>query len=78
MVGLTAESFTTVESYSGETAKLLHEAAEASGEQSRSIGDINDSMTDIGRVTHSNASAAGESARSARSRRQPSSPQWRI
>ncbi len=66
MVGLTAESFKMVESHSGEAAKLLSEVAEASKEQSQSIGRINDSMSDIDKVTQSNASSADESARSAR------------
>ena len=65
MVNATAENFKTVESHSAKVAELLGEVAEASKEQSQGIGQITTAMTEMDKVTQSNAASAEESASAA-------------
>jgi len=65
MVEATAQSFQTVESHSSKVAELLAEVAEASREQSQGIGQITTAMTEMDKVTQSNAASAEESASAA-------------
>jgi len=65
MVNTTAENFKTVESHSAKVAELLAEVAEASKEQSQGIGQITTAMTQMDKVTQSNAASAEESASAA-------------
>ena len=65
MVNVTAETFTTVQTHSAKVAELLAEVAEASKEQSQGIGQITTAMTQMDKVTQSNAASAEESASSA-------------
>ena len=65
MVNTTAENFKTVESHSAKVAELLAEVAEASKEQSQGIGQITTAMTEMDKVTQSNAASAEESASAA-------------
>ena len=65
MVNTTADNFKTVESHSKKVAELLAEVTEASKEQSQGIGQITTAMTQMDKVTQSNASSAEESASAA-------------
>ncbi|UQZ88775.1 hypothetical protein C4J81_05975 [Deltaproteobacteria bacterium Smac51] len=65
MVNQTAESFKTVQSHSSKVAELLGEVSEASKEQSQGIGQITTAMTEMDKVTQSNAASAEESASAA-------------
>jgi methyl-accepting chemotaxis protein len=65
MVNTTAENFKTVESHSAKVAALLSEVTEASKEQSQGIGQITSAMTEMDKVTQSNAASAEESASAA-------------
>lgn len=65
MVGATAETFKTVEEHAVKVSALLAEVAEASKEQSTGIGQINTAMTQMDKVTQSNAASAEESASAA-------------
>ncbi len=65
MVNFTAENFKTVADHSGKVAELLSEVAEASREQSQGIGQITTAMTQMDKVTQSNAASAEESASAA-------------
>jgi len=65
MVNATAENFKTVESHSSKVAELLAEVSEASKEQSQGIGQITTAMTEMDKVTQSNAASAEESASAA-------------
>jgi len=65
MVNTTAENFKTVESHASKVAELLAEVAEASKEQSQGIGQITTAMTQMDKVTQSNAASAEESASAA-------------
>ena len=65
MVNATAENFKTVESHSRKVAQLLAEVSEASREQSQGIGQITSAMTEMDKVTQSNAASAEESASAA-------------
>ena len=65
MVNLTADNFRTVESHSSKVAELLAEVAEASKEQAQGIGQITTAMTQMDKVTQSNAASAEESASAA-------------
>ncbi|UQZ90072.1 hypothetical protein C4J81_13015 [Deltaproteobacteria bacterium Smac51] len=65
MVHATAEGFKTVESHASKVAELLAEVAEASKEQSQGIGQITTAMTEMDKVTQSNAASAEESASAA-------------
>ncbi len=65
MVNATAENFKTVESHSAKVAELLAEVSEASKEQSQGIGQITTAMTQMDKVTQSNAASAEESASAA-------------
>ena len=65
MVNITAENFKTVESHSSKVAELLAEVSEASKEQSQGIGQITTAMTEMDKVTQSNAASAEESASAA-------------
>ncbi|UQZ88201.1 hypothetical protein C4J81_02825 [Deltaproteobacteria bacterium Smac51] len=65
MVNVTADNFRTVESHSSKVAELLAEVSEASKEQSQGIGQITTAMTEMDKVTQSNAASAEESASAA-------------
>ena len=65
MVNSTADNFQTVETHSSKVAELLAEVAEASKEQSQGIGQITTAMTQMDKVTQSNAASAEESASAA-------------
>ncbi|UQZ88222.1 hypothetical protein C4J81_02940 [Deltaproteobacteria bacterium Smac51] len=65
MVNATAENFRTVQSHSAKVAELLAEVSEASKEQSQGIGQITSAMTEMDKVTQSNAASAEESASAA-------------
>ena len=65
MVNTTAENFKTVESHSSKVAELVAEVAEASKEQSQGIGQITTAMSQMDKVTQSNAASAEESASAA-------------
>jgi len=65
MVNTTAENFKTVEEQSSKVAELLSEVSEASREQSQGIGQITTAMTEMDKVTQSNAASAEESASAA-------------
>lgn len=65
MVNATAENFKTVESHSNKVAELLAKVSEASKEQSQGIGQITTAMTEMDKVTQSNAASAEESASAA-------------
>jgi methyl-accepting chemotaxis protein len=62
MVNATAENFKIVESHAAKVAELLAEVTEASKEQSQGIGQITTAMTEMDKVTQSNAASAEESA----------------
>jgi methyl-accepting chemotaxis protein len=65
MVNTTAENFKTVEDDSAKVAALLSEVTEASKEQSQGIGQITSAMSEMDKVTQSNAASAEESASAA-------------
>ncbi len=65
MVNQTAESFKTVQAHASKVAELLGEVSEASKEQSQGIGQITSAMTEMDKVTQSNAASAEESASAA-------------
>jgi len=65
MVNTTAEGFKTVAHHAAKVAELLAEVAEASKEQSQGIGQITAAMTEMDKVTQSNAASAEESASAA-------------
>ena len=65
MVNTTADNFRTVEDHSSKMAELLSEVAEASREQSQGIDQITTAMTQMDKVTQSNAASAEESASAA-------------
>jgi len=62
MVHATSEAFKSVGAQAGEVTGLVSEVAEASGEQSRGIEQISQAVTEMDRVTQSNAARADESA----------------
>lgn len=65
LVRTTAENFKTVQSQLVKVAELLSEVAEASREQSQGISQITTAMTEMDKVTQSNAASAEESASAA-------------
>jgi methyl-accepting chemotaxis protein len=65
MVNATAEAFKTVGSHASKVAELVSEVAEASKEQSQGIGQITTAMSEMDKVTQSNAASAEESASAA-------------
>ncbi|MDL2227109.1 methyl-accepting chemotaxis protein [Deltaproteobacteria bacterium OttesenSCG-928-M10] len=65
MVNVTADNFKTVEEHSAKVTELLAEVSEASKEQSQGIGQITTAMTEMDKVTQSNAASAEESASAA-------------
>lgn len=65
MVNATAEGFKTVADRSAKVAELLAEVAEASKEQTQGIGQITIAMTEMDKVTQSNAASAEASASAA-------------
>ncbi|MDR2947488.1 MAG: methyl-accepting chemotaxis protein [Candidatus Adiutrix sp.] len=65
MVNQTAENFKTVQTHSSKVAELLGEVSEASKEQSQGIGQITTAMTEMDKVTQSNAASAEEAASAA-------------
>ncbi|MDR2946906.1 MAG: methyl-accepting chemotaxis protein [Candidatus Adiutrix sp.] len=65
MVNATAENFKTVENNAGKVAELLSEVAAASKEQSQGISQITIAMSQMDKVTQSNAASAEESASAA-------------
>ena len=65
MVNATADNFKTVETHSSKVAELVAEVAEASKEQSQGIGQITTAMSQMDKVTQSNAASAEESASAA-------------
>ncbi|UQZ87705.1 hypothetical protein C4J81_00110 [Deltaproteobacteria bacterium Smac51] len=65
LVNSTADNFKVVEEQSGQIAVLLAEVAEASREQSQGIGQITTAMSEMDKVTQSNAATAEQSASAA-------------
>ena len=65
MVSDTAENFKTVEHHSSKVAQLVSEVAEASREQSQGIGQITTAMSEMDKVTQSNAASAEDAASAA-------------
>ncbi len=65
MVNTTAENFKTVEDHSAKVTELVAEVSEASKEQSQGIGQITTAMSEMDKVTQSNAASAEESASAA-------------
>jgi methyl-accepting chemotaxis protein len=65
MVNDTAENFRTVEDHSAKVAALLGEVTEASKEQAQGIGQITTAMTEMDKVTQSNAASSEEAASAA-------------
>ena len=65
MVNATAENFKIVETHSSKVAQLVSEVAEASREQSQGIGQITTAMSEMDKVTQSNAATAEEAASAA-------------
>jgi len=65
MVNATAEVFKTVGSHAAKVSELVSEVAEASKEQNQGIGQISTAMTEMDKVTQSNAASAEESASAA-------------
>jgi methyl-accepting chemotaxis protein len=65
MVNATAENFKTVEGQAAKVATLLGEVTEASKEQSQGIGQITSAVSEMDKVTQSNAASAEESASAA-------------
>ena len=62
LVASTDESFNQVAKSSSKVAELVGEIAAASKEQSQGIGQVNQAMTEMDRVTQQNAAGAEESA----------------
>jgi methyl-accepting chemotaxis protein len=65
MVNSTSENFHNVATNSAKVAQLVSEVAEASKEQSQGINQITTAMTQMDKVTQSNAASAEESASAA-------------
>ncbi len=65
LVNQTAENFKTVHTHASKVAELISEVTEASKEQSQGIGQITSAMTEMDKVTQSNAASAEESASAA-------------
>lgn len=65
MVETTASTFRNVEDHAVKVTTLLSEVAEASKEQSTGIGQINKAVTNMDKVTQSNAASAEESSSAA-------------
>jgi methyl-accepting chemotaxis protein len=65
MVNSTSENFQTVSIHSAKVAQLVSEVAEASKEQSQGINQITTAMSQMDKVTQSNAASAEESASAA-------------
>ncbi|MDR2340425.1 MAG: methyl-accepting chemotaxis protein [Deltaproteobacteria bacterium] len=65
MVHSTSENFHNVATNSSKVAQLVSEVAEASKEQSQGIGQITTAMSQMDKVTQSNAASAEESASAA-------------
>jgi methyl-accepting chemotaxis protein len=65
MVNYTSENFNTVTEHSAKVSQLVSEVAEASKEQSQGIGQITTAMSQMDKVTQSNAASAEESASAA-------------
>ena len=65
MVNVTAENFKIVGAHSSKVAQLVSEVAEASREQSQGIGRITTAVTEMDKVTQSNADSAAEAASAA-------------
>ena len=65
MVNLTEENFKVVGGHAAKVAELLAEVSEASKEQAQGIGQITTAMSEMDKVTQSNAASAGESASAA-------------
>ncbi len=65
MVNTTAGNFNTVAAHSAKVAELLAEVSEASKEQSQGISQITTAMTEMDKVTQSNAASSEESASAA-------------
>lgn len=65
MVNSTAENFKIVGEHSAKVAELLSEISEASKEQAQGISQITTAMTEMDKVTQSNAASAEESASAA-------------
>jgi methyl-accepting chemotaxis protein len=65
MVNNTANAFTTMDSSASKVSSLVSEVAEASKEQTIGISQISKAMSEMDKVTQSNAVSAEESADSA-------------
>ena len=65
MVNTTSEAFQTVGAQANKVAELVSEVAEASREQSQGITQITTAMSEMDKVTQSNAASAEESASAA-------------
>jgi methyl-accepting chemotaxis protein len=65
MVNSTSENFHLVSTHSSKVAQLVNEVAEASKEQSQGINQITIAMTQMDKVTQSNAASAEQSASAA-------------
>ncbi|MDR1085817.1 MAG: methyl-accepting chemotaxis protein [Deltaproteobacteria bacterium] len=65
MVNFTSENFHSVANTSAKVAQLVSEVAEASREQSQGINQITTAMTQMDKVTQSNAASAEEAASAA-------------
>jgi methyl-accepting chemotaxis protein len=65
MVNSTSENFHLVSTHAAKVAQLVSEVAEASKEQSQGINQITTAMTQMDKVTQSNAASAEESASAA-------------
>ena len=65
MVNNTAVAFTTVDSSASKVSSLVSEVAEASKEQTIGISQISKAMSEMDKVTQSNAASAEDSAESA-------------
>ncbi|MDR0548001.1 MAG: methyl-accepting chemotaxis protein [Deltaproteobacteria bacterium] len=65
MVNFTSVNFKTVSTHTAKVAQLVSEVAEASKEQSQGINQIATAMTQMDKVTQSNAASAEESASAA-------------
>ena len=62
LVNTTADAFTEVATSSAKVAELVAEIAAASGEQAQGIEQVNIAVTEMDKVTQSNAAGAEESA----------------
>jgi len=65
MVNVTAETFKAVEDNAAKVAGLVSEVAEASKEQSQGISQISTAMSEMDRVTQTNAASSEEAASAA-------------